>query len=52
MRNRTAQRGQGQAFAVVEDADKSHEIMRITRHGHPSAVLVSARHEQWNRIRR
>jgi antitoxin YefM len=28
--------------ALVEEADKTHEIIQITRHGHPSAVLMSA----------
>ncbi|MDE8670516.1 type II toxin-antitoxin system Phd/YefM family antitoxin [Pseudarthrobacter sp. H3Y2-7] len=27
---------------MVEEADKTHEIIQITRHGHPSAVLMSA----------
>lgn len=26
----------------MEEADKTHEIIQITRHGHPSAVLMSA----------
>ncbi|OUM44976.1 prevent-host-death family protein [Arthrobacter agilis] len=26
----------------VDEADKTHEIIQITRHGHPSAVLMSA----------
>ncbi len=28
--------------ALVEEADRTHEIIQITRHGHPSAVLMSA----------
>ncbi|MFE5837769.1 type II toxin-antitoxin system Phd/YefM family antitoxin [Arthrobacter sp. NPDC056493] len=28
--------------ALVEEADKTHEIIQITRHGRPSAVLMSA----------
>ncbi|GAB3537021.1 type II toxin-antitoxin system Phd/YefM family antitoxin [Arthrobacter tecti] len=28
--------------ALVEEADKTHEIIQITRHGHPAAVLMSA----------
>jgi antitoxin YefM len=28
--------------ALVEEADKTHEIIRITRHGHSAAVLMSA----------
>jgi antitoxin YefM len=28
--------------ALVEEADSTHEIIQITRHGHPSAVLMSA----------
>ncbi|WP_216639958.1 type II toxin-antitoxin system Phd/YefM family antitoxin [Arthrobacter sp. QXT-31] len=28
--------------ALVEEADKTHEITQITRHGHPPAVLLSA----------
>jgi len=28
--------------ALVEEAEKTHEIIQITRHGHPSAVLMSA----------
>lgn len=28
--------------ALVEEADTTHEIIQITRHGHPSAVLMSA----------
>lgn len=28
--------------ALVEEAGKTHEIIQITRHGHPSAVLMSA----------
>ena len=28
--------------ALVEEADKTHEIIQITRHGHPSAVLMPA----------
>jgi antitoxin YefM len=30
------------AYALVEEADRTHEIIQITRHGHPSAVLMSA----------
>lgn len=28
--------------SLVDEADKTHEIIQITRHGHPSAVLMSA----------
>lgn len=28
--------------ALVDEADRTHEIIAITRHGHPSAVLMSA----------
>jgi antitoxin YefM len=28
--------------ALVEEADRTHAIIQITRHGHPSAVLMSA----------
>ncbi|MFJ4027903.1 type II toxin-antitoxin system Phd/YefM family antitoxin [Paenarthrobacter sp. NPDC089989] len=28
--------------ALVEEADTTHEIIQITRHGHPAAVLMSA----------
>ena len=28
--------------ALVEEADTTHEIIQITRHGRPSAVLMSA----------
>lgn len=28
--------------ALVEEADTTHEIIQITRHGRPSAVLISA----------
>ncbi|MEE2568984.1 type II toxin-antitoxin system Phd/YefM family antitoxin [Pseudarthrobacter sp. J64] len=28
--------------ALVDDAEKTHDIIQITRHGHPSAVLMSA----------
>jgi antitoxin YefM len=28
--------------ALVDEADRTHEIIQITRHGHPSAVLMSA----------
>ncbi|MEV8150225.1 type II toxin-antitoxin system Phd/YefM family antitoxin [Arthrobacter sp. NPDC080073] len=28
--------------ALVEEADATHEIIQITRRGHPSAVLMSA----------
>ncbi len=28
--------------ALVEEADRTHEIIRITRHGRASAVLMSA----------
>jgi prevent-host-death family protein len=28
--------------ALVEEADSTHEIIQITRHGHPAAVLMSA----------
>lgn len=28
--------------ALVEDAYRTHEIVQITRHGHPVAVLMSA----------
>lgn len=28
--------------ALVEEADRTHEIIQITRHGHPAAVLLSA----------
>ncbi|MDI3195752.1 type II toxin-antitoxin system Phd/YefM family antitoxin [Pseudarthrobacter sp. AL07] len=28
--------------ALVEEADATHEIIQITRHGRPSAVLMSA----------
>jgi antitoxin YefM len=28
--------------ALVEEADKTHVVIQITRHGHPSAVLMSA----------
>jgi antitoxin YefM len=28
--------------ALVEEADRTHEIIQITRHGHPLAVLMSA----------
>lgn len=28
--------------SLVDEADRTHEIIQITRHGHPSAVLISA----------
>ena len=28
--------------ALVEEADSTHEIVQITRHGRPAAVLMSA----------
>ncbi len=28
--------------SLVDEADRTHEIIQITRHGHPSAVLMSA----------
>ena len=28
--------------ALVEEAETTHEIVQITRHGHPAAVLMSA----------
>lgn len=28
--------------ALVDEADKTHEVIQITRHGHPAAVLMSA----------
>lgn len=28
--------------SLVDEADRTHEIIHITRHGHPSAVLMSA----------
>ena len=28
--------------ALVDEADRTHEIIQITRHGHASAVLMSA----------
>jgi len=28
--------------ALVEEAESTHEIIEITRHGHPAAVLMSA----------
>lgn len=28
--------------ALVEEAETTHEIIEITRHGHPAAVLMSA----------
>jgi prevent-host-death family protein len=28
--------------ALVDEADSTHEIIQITRHGHPAAVLMSA----------
>ncbi|THJ68582.1 type II toxin-antitoxin system Phd/YefM family antitoxin [Arthrobacter echini] len=28
--------------SLVDEADKTHEIIQITRHGHPAAVLMSA----------
>jgi len=28
--------------ALVEEAETTHEIIRITKHGHPAAVLMSA----------
>ncbi|WP_026548709.1 type II toxin-antitoxin system Phd/YefM family antitoxin [Arthrobacter sp. Br18] len=28
--------------SLVDEADRTHEIVQITRHGHPSAVLMSA----------
>lgn len=27
--------------SLVDEADRTHEIIQITRHGHPSAVLMS-----------
>lgn len=29
-------------YALVEEADMPHEITQVTRHGHPSAVPMSA----------
>ena len=31
-----------QLSALVDDADRTHEIVQITRHGRPAAVLMSA----------
>jgi prevent-host-death family protein len=28
--------------ALVDEAETTHEIIRITKHGHPAAVLMSA----------
>jgi antitoxin YefM len=28
--------------ALVDEADRTHEIVQITRHGRPAAVLISA----------
>jgi antitoxin YefM len=32
----------GRLSALVEEADTTHEIVQITRHGRPAAVLLSA----------
>src|SRR6266542_4409364 len=31
-----------QLSALVDDADRTHEIVQITKHGRPAAVLMSA----------
>jgi len=40
--NGSPQRGQDTLSSLVDEAGRTHEIIRITKHGHVAAVLMSA----------